>query len=76
MKVRVTIGTTYCGCPSESFDIEVENAEDFYKDDSYSTEILNAITCEGEAPHYFIDYDIIDDDDYDMDEEDDFIEED
>ena len=37
--------------------------------------ILNAITCEGEAPHYFIDYDIIDDD-YDMDEEDDFIEED
>ena len=76
MKVRVTVGTTYCGCPSESFDIEVESVEDFYKNDSYSTEILNVITCEGGAPHYYIDYDIIDDDDYDMDEEDDFIEED
>ena len=75
MKVRVTVGTTYCGCPSESFEIEVDSWEDFEKNDSYSTDILNAI-CNYETPHYFIDFDYLDDefyDEYDMDEEDDFI---
>ena len=72
MKVTVTIGTTYCGCPSESFEIECESEEDFIKNDEYSTEILNAISsfC---APHYFIDYDWDeeneDDDDWDEDDE-------
>ena len=55
MKVKVTIGTTYCGCPSESFEIECDSIEDFETNDAYSTEILNAI-CNFETPHYFIDY--------------------
>lgn len=62
MKVKITIGTTYCGCPSESFEIECDSIEDFETNDAYSTEILNAI-CNCETPHYFIDYD------YDYDEE-------
>jgi len=56
MKVKVTIGTDYCGCPSESFIIECDSIKDFEKNDAYSTEILNAI-CNGETPHYFINYD-------------------
>lgn len=62
MKVRVTIGTTYCGCPSESFEIECDSVEDFMKNDEYSTEILNAIN-NGDAPHYFINYDWDENDD-------------
>ena len=63
MKVRITIGTTYCGCPSESFEIEVESIEDFKKSDAVSTAILDAITS---GSHYFIDYDYDEDeDDYD-----------
>lgn len=81
MKVKVTIGTDYCGCPSESFEIECDSAKDFDEDDRYSTEILNAIW--NECSHYFIelDYDEEDeeedfdeeeeDDDYDEDEDDD-----
>lgn len=72
MKVRVTVGTTYCGCPSESFEIEVDSWEDFEKNDSYSTDILNAIS-NYETPHYYIDYEPADEDEWDMDEEDDFI---
>lgn len=63
MKVKVTIGTTYCGCPSESFEIECDSEHDFLTNDKYSTEILEAIF--DECPHYFIDYD------YDEEEEDD-----
>jgi exoribonuclease R len=63
MKVKVTIGTTYVGCPSESFIIECDSIKDFETNDAYSTEILNAI-CNFETPHYFIDYD------YDCNEED------
>lgn len=55
MKVKVTIGTTYCGCPSETIIIECDNLEDFEKNDAYSTEILNALGS-SEAPHYFINY--------------------
>lgn len=53
MKVTVTIGTGYCGCPSESFEIECNSIEDFRESDEYSTEILNRIN---ELTHYFIDY--------------------
>lgn len=75
MKVKVTIGTDYCGCPSESFEIECDSAKDFDEDDKYSTEILNAIW--NECSHYFIefDYDVEDEDDEDFDEEEDFEEE-
>lgn len=64
MKVTVTIGTGYCGCPSESFEIECDSIEDFNTNHEYSTEILNRIT-NGDAPHYFIEYD------YNEDEEED-----
>lgn len=63
MKVTVTIGTTYCGCPSESFEIECDSIEDFERNHEYSTEILNAIL--NQCPHYYIDCD------YDMEDEDD-----
>lgn len=55
MKVTVTVGTTYCGCPSESFEIECDSIEDFEKSHEYSTEILNAIF--NQCSHYFIEYD-------------------
>ena len=29
MIVKVTIGTTYCGCPSETIEIECDSIEDF-----------------------------------------------
>lgn len=63
MKVIVTIGTTFCGCPCESFEIECDSIDDFYKNDAYSTEILNRIS-NFETPHYFIDFE------YDEDNED------
>lgn len=52
MKVRMEIGTTYCGCPSEVvyFDMSKED----YESDSSSTEMLNAV-WNRETPHYFID---------------------
>lgn len=78
MKVKVTIGTDYCGCPSESFEIECDSEKDFEEDDKYSTEILNAIW--NECSHYFIelDYDVEDeedDEDFDEDEDDEDFEE-
>lgn len=48
MKAIVRIGTTYCGCPSETFEIEYEN------DDDFAEAVLEAI-FNSEAPHYFID---------------------
>lgn len=71
MKVKVTIGTTYCGCPSESFEIECDSEHDFLTNDKYSTEILEAIF--DECSHYFIDYDYDeeDEDNEDFDEEED-----
>lgn len=65
MKVKVTIGTTYCGCPSESFEIECDSIEDFERNDAYSTEILNKIN-NFEAPHFFIDYDYEEEDEDSM----------
>lgn len=48
MKAFVTIGTTYCGCPSETIEIEYESDADF------AQAVLEAI-FNSEAPHYFID---------------------
>ena len=61
MKVKVTVGTTYVGCPSESFEIECDSMEDFRENDAYSTEILNRIN-NFETPHFYIDYDYCDED--------------
>lgn len=68
MKVKVTVGTTYCGCPSEAFYIECDSIEDFEKNDEYSTEILNRI-CNFETPHYYIDFDYDCDDEEEEEEE-------
>lgn len=62
MKVKVTVGTTYCGCPSESFEIECDSIEDFEQNDAYSTEILNRIS-NFETPHFFIDFEYDEDED-------------
>ena len=53
VKVRVTCGTTYCGCLPETIEFECNDMEE-YNSHKFSTEILNAI-FNGEAPHYFID---------------------
>lgn len=60
MTVKVTIGSTYCGCESETIEIECESIEEFERNDTYSTEILNAL-ANSEFPHYFIEYDYEDD---------------
>lgn len=67
MKVKVTIGTTYCGCDSETIEIECDSIEDFESNHVYSTEILNAIS-NSEFPHYFIEYDYEDDEEEEEDE--------
>ena len=48
MKAIITIGTTYCGCPSETIEIEYEDDNDF------AQTVVNAI-FNREAPHYYID---------------------
>ena len=48
MKATVRIGTTYCGCRSETIEVEYENDNDF------AQAVLEAI-FNSEAPHYFID---------------------
>lgn len=53
VKVKVTCGTTYCGCPSETIEFECFDMEE-YESDVFSTEILNAI-LNGNCPHYFMD---------------------
>lgn len=64
MRVKVTIGSTYCGCASETIEIECDSIEDFEQNDSYSTEILYAL-ANSEFAHYFIDYDYEDDEEED-----------
>ena len=56
-KVKITVGTTYCGCPSEEIEFDYDGTEkDFNIDHRISTEILNMIfNCE--FPHYFMDID-------------------
>lgn len=63
MKAFVTIGTTYCGCPSETIEIEYEN------DDDFAEAVLEAI-FNSEAPHYFIDVEDEEDEDLEDEEED------
>lgn len=54
-KVKITMGTTYIGCPSEKIEYEYDGTEkEFDNDHEASTEILNMIS-NGEFPHYFID---------------------
>lgn len=65
--VKINIGTTYCGCKSETIELECDSKEEFDSHE-FSTEILNAI-FNGEAPHYFID--IEEPESFDDDEEDD-----
>lgn len=56
MKIKVTIGSTYCGCSPETIEVECESVEDFEQNHEYSTEILNAL-ANSEFSHYFIEYD-------------------
>lgn len=63
MKAIVRIGTTYCGCPSETVEIEYEN------DDDFAEAVLEAI-FNSEAPHYFIDVEDEEDEDLEDEEED------
>lgn len=62
MKAIVRIGTTYCGCPSETVEIEYEN------DDDFAEAVLEAI-FNSEAPHYFIDVEDEEDEDFEDEEE-------
>ena len=55
LKVKITMGTGYCGCPSETQEIEYDGTEkEFNKDDALSTEILNMI-FNGDFSPYFLD---------------------
>lgn len=69
VKVKVTCGSTYFGCPSESFELECSDMEEF-NSDAFSAEILNAI-LNYETPHYYIDIEteeVPDEDDEEDDE--------
>ena len=67
-KVRITMGTTYCGCPSEEVEFEYYGTEDeFNADDNVSTDILNMI-LNGYFSHYFLDIDFIEEEDEDEDD--------
>lgn len=71
MKVKVNIGD----CSSESIIIECNSAEDFLKKTMLIAQLFLNDMCNGEIPHYFIeynyDYDEEDEDDYDEEEEED-----
>ena len=47
MKALVTIGTSYCGCPSETIEVEYWDEKDF------AEAVLDAI-FNGEADYYYI----------------------
>lgn len=56
-KIRITMGATYVGCPSEEIEFEYDGTErDFNADHQISTEILNMI-LNYEFPHYFMNID-------------------
>lgn len=60
-KVKITVGSTYVGCPSETVELEYDGTEqEFNKDHRFSTEILNMLTCSGFG-HYFMDYEFVED---------------
>lgn len=67
VKVKVTMGTTYCGCPSETFELECYDMEE-YESDEFSTEILNQI-FNRMCPHFFIDIETEEIEDEDEDED-------
>ena len=53
LKVKIRMGTTYCGCPAEEIEYEYDGTEkEFDNDHQESTEILNRI-FNGEFGHYF-----------------------
>ena len=57
VKVKVSMGTTYVGCPTEEVEFEYDGTmEEFTLDHEVSTEILNKI-FNYEFPHYFLDID-------------------
>ena len=59
-KIRVIMGSTYCGCPSDEFEFEYDGTKhEFEVDTDINTEILNMI-LNGEFPHYFLDFEFID----------------
>lgn len=62
MKATVTIGTTYCGCPSETIEIE------YWDENDFAEAVLEAI-FNSEAPHYFIDVEDEEDEDLEDEEE-------
>lgn len=56
-KVKLTMGSYYCGCPSEEIEFEYYGTEEeFNADHQISTEILNMI-FNGDFSHYFMDID-------------------
>lgn len=60
-KVKITVGSTYVGCPSETIELEYYgNEKNFNNDHEVSTEILNLLTCSGFG-HYFMDYEFVED---------------
>lgn len=60
-KVRVTMGTGYCGCPSESIDFEIigkADSKDTWK--KAEQEALN-LACDGFA-NYYLEIEVVEDD--------------
>lgn len=74
LKVKVSMGTTYCGCPTEKIEYEYYGTEkEFNADHQASTDILNMV-FNNEFPHYFLDIEteeVPDDDEDECDDEED-----
>lgn len=57
LKVKVSMGTTYVGCPTETVEFDYYGTtKQFNRDHEVSTEILNLI-FNREFPHYFLEID-------------------
>ena len=65
MKARVTIGSHWVGNDRETIEYEVNDKEEFQSDE-FSTRILQAIEND-EFPHYYIEYELFDDDGNEVD---------
>lgn len=63
-KIRITMGTNYCGCPTDTIELECESEEE-YDSQEFSVEILNAIFNQA-FPHYFIEMDEYEEEDEDV----------
>ena len=59
MKAKVTIGSHYVGNDRETIEYDVDDKDEFQSDE-FSTRILQAIES-GEFPHYYIEYELFDD---------------